>query len=200
MRAVIHGLHVRTSSGACAVPDAHAGGSANADRRQHRAAPPLIRKSSSAALSLLRARVGRRRLSNAFRAIHPFRLANDLGAQSGTKDGVTQPRRVASRRWFRWWPLRRVASAAQTSSFCSSRGSNLRYATLRFELIALGFSPEQADNPGAHRADACTRAKYRHCSACARDGLTSFPASPLHFTSSSHATPPFHCVPKSANW
>jgi hypothetical protein len=79
------------SLGACAVPDAH-----------HRRCAPRSgrslgsREAAYAALSLQRARVGRRRFAKVFGACHAFRLANDLGALSGTKDGVTQPRRCRS--------------------------------------------------------------------------------------------------------
>ena len=58
---------------------------ANAVCAGHRAACSGLRKSLTAALSLQRARIVRRRWLKVFRAFQPFRLANDSGALAGVE-------------------------------------------------------------------------------------------------------------------
>jgi hypothetical protein len=87
------------------------------------------------------------------------------------------------------WPVRHAPSSLR-----SSRGSNLRYATLRFELIALGAAPKKVDNPRPHRADTCTRASCQISALFGRRPrrtrqLSSL-STPFHFSFADYASVP----------
>jgi len=81
---------------------------ANAVCAGHRAACSGLRESLTAALSLQRARIVRRRCLKAFRAFQPFRLADDSGALAGVE--------TSSLRSSVWQLLRQTQCVASAAS------------------------------------------------------------------------------------
>ena len=118
-------------------------------QRQHRAAIAGLRRFLTAALSLPRARYGRRRLSDGFRIIQRFRLADDFGAGSARKvsglipcryrstqkiPGVSEPHHPFAQGLRKLRPslgLNRHASAAHDGRLASLLPAPVRPASLR---------------------------------------------------------------------
>ena len=127
--------------------------------------PGLVRTSRSACLSLSRARDGRRRSSNVFRAFQPFTLADGLGAGAGKN-----------------------CSSLRSSPVCSG---GLRPPEISFFILHSTFCISPLASPSRHLRCFCLTLS-RPCVPPARfapslgtlrpapeAGLASFPSAPL---------------------
>ncbi len=143
----------------------------------------LVRTSPSACLSLPRARGGRRRLSNGFRAFQPSSYVTVLGAGSGGEKMVR-----------RFLAATRLAGA---NARCHSRSP-------------FGFSRWPVRHaPRRHRASPSIRSGTAQAPPVARSGSArfrrtagrthQFASAPLHSVSFSQTSIPLHCVPTAAN-